>query len=962
MTPGTERDIDIHVKPGVSAHVQKPVFPGMTPKPSGANIPGAPRRRWLILIAIDRYANPQFLPSLKCCIPDAEALRELLCGRFGFAAEQTIRIYNEAASERQIRRAFEGYIMRAVRFDDEVVISYSGHGHYDPVTQLGRWFAHDAEDPSDGILNSVIRDWCKALPARHVLILADSCFSGSLLVRAQMTGSPELRSRELITSGGLHPVADAGSPDGQHSVFNYYLCRGFERLAKRGEPFGTNQLYVSLYDSVYANAEQEPQHGVIHGAQHEGGQFVFHPAALPAPSEVYVPPTLDTARNLKARLEKRRAELLQAAERAFDEADEIDNNPLVSPVEKQTLWSEYLEKFHTTEHELDYARERQEHWRVWTPPKPASTASQEQAPSSPFPQGRVSPAAAPAAPTSSSPQPFPPTPSPVPASLAYSASAKPGTPAAPAPTPRPQSKSAAPLKKMEEFDEEESESAKQSAEASVPVCASDLSQAPGPSDEEEAVAGSDPSEVSAKSPPVGKKSKHVALLFMLLVLAVIGGGGWRYYLLLLEQQREQVQKMEQNVKDAASNRKARQFKVQKSLEQAQILVQESERDKERYDKREEDNRKFREELAHKEALRKARAAFEVVKKKDGDADVPADVKAAEWSHYLDSYGETDYEVAWAEERRDFWVQWNPPPTMSPTPEPTKIWMRASREAMLSATRPGNDPRSNVQYLLERPEAGTLLEPSLELGGGIIMNMVYIRGGTFIMGSSESETPTNSWDRPQTLIQLNRDFWMGETEVTQKQWLVLMENNPSIDQSDLNRPVENVSWSDALEFCARLHSVATSSLDRFLFETGYEEIVFSLPTAAQWEYACRAGTSTCFSFGDHDWDLESHGWYSGNSNRRTQPVKTRKPNPWNLYDMHGNVWEWCLDWHSVSLPGGKVTDWTGPDSGKDRVLRGGAANSAGWHCRSSYRLSSSPKATSNIYGFRVVGNARSSITR
>jgi len=151
-------------------------------------------------------------------------------------------------------------------------------------------------------------------------------------------------------------------------------------------------------------------------------------------------------------------------------------------------------------------------------------------------------------------------------------------------------------------------------------------------------------------------------------------------------------------------------------------------------------------------------------------------------------------------------------------------------------------------------------------------------------------------------------------------------------------VETVSWDDATEFCKKLSEKTRQAV--------------RLPTEAEWEYACRAGSKTRFCFGDADEGLGDYAWYRANSGRTTHPVGQKKPNAWGLYDMHGNVWEWCADWYG-DYPNGAVTDPQGPASGTYRVLRGGAWRGNSDFCRSANRGSGTPGGRSRIFGFRVV---------
>jgi formylglycine-generating enzyme required for sulfatase activity len=179
--------------------------------------------------------------------------------------------------------------------------------------------------------------------------------------------------------------------------------------------------------------------------------------------------------------------------------------------------------------------------------------------------------------------------------------------------------------------------------------------------------------------------------------------------------------------------------------------------------------------------------------------------------------------------------------------------------------------------------------------------------------------------------------VGVTEVTQAQYEAVMGTNPSHFKGATN-PVEEVTWNDATEFCKKLSEKTRQAV--------------RLPTEAEWEYACRAGGNTGFSFGDADDRLGDYAWYRANSGDTTHPVAQKKPNAWGLYDMHGNVWEWCADWYG-DYPKGAVTDPQGPAAGTARVLRGGGWSSDPTYCRSALRRGSSPGRRSGDFGFRVV---------
>ena len=215
-------------------------------------------------------------------------------------------------------------------------------------------------------------------------------------------------------------------------------------------------------------------------------------------------------------------------------------------------------------------------------------------------------------------------------------------------------------------------------------------------------------------------------------------------------------------------------------------------------------------------------------------------------------------------------------------------------------------------------------------------MVYISPGTFMMGSPSSE-PKRDSDERQHKVTLTKGFYIGVTEITQNQWKAIMGNNPSRFKGD-NLPVESVSWNDCREFIRKLNSQ----------EGGNK---YRLPTEAEWEYACRVGTTTRFRIGYSDSRLGDYAWYSSNSSSKTHPVSRKKPNAWGLYDMHGNVWEWCEDWYG-NYPSGHVTDPDGLSSGSSRVGRGGNWGSSAGGCRSADRSGVTPGHGYGFLGFRL----------
>ena len=222
-------------------------------------------------------------------------------------------------------------------------------------------------------------------------------------------------------------------------------------------------------------------------------------------------------------------------------------------------------------------------------------------------------------------------------------------------------------------------------------------------------------------------------------------------------------------------------------------------------------------------------------------------------------------------------------------------------------------------------------------GDVSFTMVYVEGGTFTMGGRiEQNGEANNDEKPTHSVTLS-SYYIGETEVTQGLWQAVMGSNPSSFTGDSCLPVENVSWEDCQTFISRLNSL-----------TGQQ---FKLPTEAQWEYAARGGSrSYGYKYSGSN-DLDSVAWYYHNSSNKTHPVKTKQPNELGLYDMSGNVWEWCQDWYGDNSNSSQ-TNPVGPSSGSSRVYRGGSWSSGAMRCRSSYRSSRTPSRRLDILGLRL----------
>lgn len=282
----------------------------------------------------------------------------------------------------------------------------------------------------------------------------------------------------------------------------------------------------------------------------------------------------------------------------------------------------------------------------------------------------------------------------------------------------------------------------------------------------------------------------------------------------------------------------------------------------------------------------------------------------------------------------------PAPEPAPTPELTpapEAKLPDAPEGFKAVEAEGRDKDTGLWKEIEHVKSGIRLR--------------LIPAGEFYMGESMSAEDTLEkyggtveWykpEHPRHHVKISKPFYMGKYEVTQTQWKVIMGNNPSNWKGD-NLPVEQVSWND---------------VQGFLNKAGDG---LRLPSEAEWEYACRAGSKGQWCFGDNENILGDYAWYNKNSDNQTHPVGQKKPNGWGLYDMHGNVWEWCSDWYGEKYYEecrNGVIDPSGPGNGAGRVLRGGELVDVAWVARSATRDGDRPDLRGGDGGFRVVVSAR-----
>jgi len=272
--------------------------------------------------------------------------------------------------------------------------------------------------------------------------------------------------------------------------------------------------------------------------------------------------------------------------------------------------------------------------------------------------------------------------------------------------------------------------------------------------------------------------------------------------------------------------------------------------------------------------------------------------------------------------------------------------RETREPNMRAAEP---PRTKDADLFSTAKNNEIVIPTLDLV------LIRIEPGSFVQGAADGYAAE---DPPHT-VHITAPFWIGRTPVTQAQYQEIMGKNPSYEVHPDN-PVETVSWYEAREFCQRLteREILAGRLP--------QGARFRLPTEAQWEYACRTAPpvgpsrgrrptrhpTTTFCFGDDPDQLEEYAWFRANSKGRPHPVATRKPSPRGLYDLHGNVGEWCLDWFAP-YSAGEQTDPDGPPEGTRKVRRGGSWASVARRCRGADRIGVLPGVRCALLGFRIV---------
>ncbi len=275
-------------------------------------------------------------------------------------------------------------------------------------------------------------------------------------------------------------------------------------------------------------------------------------------------------------------------------------------------------------------------------------------------------------------------------------------------------------------------------------------------------------------------------------------------------------------------------------------------------------------------------------------------------------------------------------------------LRLHRQLLATCCVPDRHPervgwQARLVELLEQRVQPCWPQQSTTLTYGQALSFAFLPPGSFLMGSPTSEKERFD-DETQHRVNLTKGFFLAVTQVTQAQWRAVIGSDPSFFKGD-DRPVEQVSWEDCQEFCKRLSQ--------------QDGKPYRLPTEAEWEYACRAGTTSPFHFGEtisteqvnYDGNYPYGSGRKGKYRKETTPVGSFPANAWGLHDMHGNVWEWCNDWFGP-YPKSDIKDPQGPESGDARVLRGGSWSNGAKYCRAAYRGRVAPGSRDYYIGFRV----------
>ena len=260
------------------------------------------------------------------------------------------------------------------------------------------------------------------------------------------------------------------------------------------------------------------------------------------------------------------------------------------------------------------------------------------------------------------------------------------------------------------------------------------------------------------------------------------------------------------------------------------------------------------------------------------------------------------------------------------------FLRGRVQELLKLQPQRDDMRRLLEVLPDEPELAR------EFTNSIGMKFVLIQPGEFMMGSNEADN-----EKPPHMVEITQPFYLGVYPVTQAEYQAVMGTNPSHFTGNSRLPVEQVSWDDAVVCAQKLSHLSAEQA---------HGLTYRLPSEAEWEYACGAGSTGKWCFGDQESQLVDYAWFDGNCGPRTHPVGGKKANNWGLHDMHGNIWEWCVDWYGSNYSAAMLMDPQGPTTGSDRVYRGGGWFDVAANCRAALRRRNVPTLRVSGMGFRL----------
>ncbi len=875
----------------------------------------------LFVIGINAYRQ---LGKLENAVRDAQAFRDVLLERYRFEASHVTELYDAQANRRNIMRELRG-LVGELKPEDSLIIYFSGHGHFDPVLQEGHWVPVDAtyDVIDDYIPYNFLQQIARAIPARHLLMIVDSCYSGAVLVRERDAVKERFErdpSRWLIASGRNEVVPDGSLIDRNHSPFAKELLDLLRNYSEEG--LTTQMLIARLTENVSYNSKQTPIGQALQAVGHQGGQFVFYPRKNEARDWATAQQTNTVAaysQFLQSYPQSAHADeaawqlaSLQHTKSAYRQYIDHGGNQVQEAI--QRLGSiEEKEKFERAKRKGESALLKfmvdfpQSDFRAQAQAEIARIRAREREPEAlrDRQDGGTKEARARKAPEQQAQE-------------------------------RQQAKEEA-LRRKEE-----------KRAAAVPLL---------------------------QRPPVRYGLIGLPILILLIwgIPKLRGSktnpADWQTYSRLI-QKADSTFQVGRNTHDL------------KTVEHARNLYTEA--------KRLTDSPKPKERIqavnkwvrTYNDSLKKPVATAPQTNglERTGTEDIPSQDPVqllieqgyrivSNWHQEVAIYEKGSSNKVMGLVNKDAQLLGTPYYKVEELANGYAIFHKGGKRGYLDLQgkevvaarfdaawpfdRSGQakvKEGSKTFYIntsgvcvkgCEEAVAATTPTPIDQIP---IPKMKRIAGGTFLMGDTNS-SPED--EKPVHKVTVN-SFEIGVYEVTQKEWKAVMGSNPSYFKCD-NCPVELVSWDNVQKYIRKLNQLTSSN--------------FRLPTEAEWEYAAGGGMidrnsdgSRKYTFAGGD-NLDSYGWNKSNSGSKTHPIGQKRPNGLGLYDMSGNVWEWCQDWYgsdyySTCNSLGTVSNPQGPNSSTGRVLRGGSWDSGAFFYRVADRYGISPDHRNSDYGFRL----------